>query len=1681
MRAVALACLLAWATVFVTGQVLNAEVRDVSTFSSCINSPLAIDPSLAKRMTPTGVNNLQNVTDRTPCGLLGEETSVTAITLFLSQNQRAGGETLVFQITNLPTDADTYDQSSDLDCTGTTRGTDCQLLAEPFTITFETSSVALSYALRKDPTPIPYAMLWQQGESELRVDQGEFADLPPDPTRGFYVETSQGMDCATLNNQLKEDGDDSFFGVLDNAGAVGDNLQSQVCPTPDQVDADVRAFYPQSGDGADGFYTLGDTTCDVLLCPAGTETVFEFGFGELELVTFTNWTAGFMQPLAPSCQVLRLQQEPRTTMNIAVLIGSSDVEAAPNGTETSTYTQQSQILLSTLQDGALVPDSLGLAVAGIIDVKTPVGFSGQPLAGGFTVCGTCSVTDTTNSEDGTQCIPGIVSDVPRGNTDPGTVPENCLFNPQRSVSDTMKSMISEDEQAMATDNPYTTSPGGVTAVCNGCTVPTQACRQQVTQNPDELAFYMYYTEEQMATMFGSGCSKNGEAPNVYSTRPEVAELICSAGMNGACVPGYQQTVLGNKLTSFTPCQIALSWAQKLRDKGGGQFGVGAQSISFQPGVPNNWNQEVPQCWMDGLNWMCTPENSGQIEAEVQLYTTAEELGEIISFATADFTDSAMLCGGPQDSTAGEVVAYVQNTGGSVGSYVVRASFSESVMVNTTVTTTSGDIITTTTNSTTATTSTFDVTQVGTCRLSLNPGEIGPCVITYTFSGPIDTDLLVNLVLEADIVAANRPPPLLDVRKGVTCFISAANDQSGVFGASDADLSHLIDDGDDDDSDGDDDDDYCPAYKPLFICRPSGLLGWLAKVVEMFAVTFLLVLIPLAWYFVIESCVRTRKTNKELKQTISLQSTASTALMLMFLFTVVSAQTVDILGVSSFVECVNPGGANTTLNCAGSQFATTLDLRVTTTSSQNIDAATFNVNLTVVPNQNSNEQQTGAANRCPAPTDTPCQTTTPGQVTIEVDEAVLVYGLTEVSSIVEVDGFTIPYNYLYSPVTTIRSSTDVNVGAPTDLLFLSDVHCSLLTFYYTNSPQSRSSSATSTNINVTTLFFDAPSNQQYLRCDIGAEPPQDPTQQVGDGVVVYDFLCSYPVQDGTSCGGGCDVILQYTANFQPLEPQCSVWQVTNPPSVSANIRVNVTTPLGGTESISIQSVTAGQNGASAVSSPDRFVSATILTPLEPDGLLGPDMPGYIVTCTSDGEPLNMVPDNVPTGINNVPPGVLSFNPWRERPTAGTAQCPFTGEPYPTYPLPEPCGLSFLTDDPYAMFYYVNTTLAPTVGRQCGQLGVDPTLYTHPPPVMGLTGFTTQNAQAFAPQAILQPVDCDAVGFNSSLCGTFADLVTCVPGFGIGYLDLPTRTPCNQMGYFRDMEEEMESFGDSKQARSLLVEGLPLQWDNFRGNFWTRDFPSYSLIYEPVADTFAFEVLLTIAGQFVDYPQQVTNGEIQTSGTGTFCAVNVTGGAVDGGAFFKVCNEDRLGSTGSYNLLVECGLRTDYDDRTNSFSEQTIITTPSSLLLSGVEAGTCRTAATDRPILLEVIAPNTNITTGSGASNVLCSYTLLSADTTVPSEVLLSQTEVVCTATYDPNFVLGNTTALAPPGEREPFLPDQFAPTPSTNGTDTGLSTAAKATIGVSVGILVLLICLVPCLALCIMSIKQRNLNKQLEKS
>ena len=1274
-----------------------------------------------------------------------------------------------------------------------------------------------------------------------------------------------------------------------------------------------------------------------------------------------------------------------------------------------------------------------------------------------------------------------MSDVPTGNTGGGTAPENCLFNPQRSVSDTMKSMISEDEQAMATDNPWITSPGGVTAVCNGCTVPTQTCRKQLTSNPDELPFYMYYSQEQMATMFGSGCSKNGEAPNVYSTRPEVAELICSAGMNGACVPGYQQVVLGNQLTSFTPCQIALSWAQKLRDKTKDQFGIGAQSISFQPGVPNNWNQEVPQCWMDGLNWMCTPENSGQIEAEVELYVAADYLGDVISVATGAFTDSAMLCGGPQDSTAGEVVAYVQNTGGSVGSYVVRASFSENVVVNTTVTTASGDTITTTTNSTTETTGTFDVTQVGTCRLSLNPGEIGPCVITYTFSGPIDTDLRVNLLLEADVVVANRPPPLLDVRKGVKCFISAANDQSGVFGASDADLSHLIDDGDDDDSDGDDDDDYCPAYKPLFICRPTGLLGWLAKVVEMFAVTFLLVLIPLAWYFVIESCVRTRKTNKELQQTVSLKTTTSTALMLMFMFTVASAQTVDILGVSSFVECVNPGGSNTTLDCAGSQFATTLDLRVTTTSSQNVDAATINVNLTVVPNQNSNEQQTGAANQCPAPTDTPCQTTTPGQVTIEVDEAVLVYGLTEVTSIVEVDGFTMPYNYLYSPVTTIRSSTDSNVGDPTDLLFLSDVHCSLLSFYYTNSPQSRSSSETSTKIDVSTLFFDAPSNQQYLKCDIGAEPPQDPTEQVGDGVVVYDFLCSYPIQDGTACDGACDVILQYTANFQPLSPQCRVWQVNNPPAVSANIRVNVTTPLGGTESISIQSVTVDQGGTSAVSEPNRFVSATILTPLEPDGLLGPDMPGFIVTCTSDGEPLDMVPTNVPEGINNVPSDVFSFNPWRERPNAGTAQCPITGDPYPTYPLPEPCGLSYLTNnDPYAMFFYVNTTLAPTVGRQCGQLGVDPTLYTHPPPVMGLTGFTTQNAQAFTPQVILQPTQCAAVGFNSSLCGTFSDLITCVPGFGIGYLDLPTRTPCNQMAYFRDREAEMESYTDPKQSRSILVEGLPLQWDNFRGNFWTRVANGYSLIYEPVADTFAFEVLLTIAGQFVDYPQQVTNGELQTSGTGTFCAVNVTGGAVDGGAFFKVCNEDRLGSTGSYNLLVECGLRTDYDDTTNSFSAQTILTSPSSLLLSGVEAGTCRTAATDRPIILEVIAPNTNITDATGASNILCSYTLLSADTVVPSEVLLSQTEVVCTATYDPNFVLGNTTALAPTGERQPFLPDQFAPTPGSNETDTGLSTAAKATIGVTVGILVLLVCIVPCLALCIMAIKQKNLNKQLGK-
>lgn len=1737
------------------GQVLNGIVRSVSTFDTCTNSPLATDPSLARRVVPTIENQLTGMPDKTPCGILGESTPITAVTVFLETNEVAGGDNLVFSIPSIPNDP-TGTSGEAGDCAGTLEGTDCQVLAQPLVITFESSNAVLSYSLIKTVRPIPYAMVWEESEN---------AAFPGDGTPGTnspYRTFSSAESCSALLSQNSMPDVANPFRSAPNAGPVGRSQQRSVCPTQDALAqaANTLRFEGAAKYFPDYDYFEINPTCNILACPTTDED------GDYV------WKYGYLAALEPVCSAFRIQESPRTLINVEVKLGQ--------GTDATDFTQTGQLTMSSLQDGALVPDTSGTVLAAIVTIASPIGFVGQPLSGGIITCGTC-VQPAEGDTEAPPCTYGLLSDI---------TPDS----------------VSEDGSLIQTRNPWTNTQGGLDATCanndgeecDPCNIPTQACRRILLQDPTAQGSWYYVTEDEWVRSFGSGCSKNGMATDIFITRPEVAELMCAGDQGGTCVPGYQQVTLGDDFTSTTPCENFLVQAQQLFAQAEGA------KVSFA-GVPLDYNQVTPPYWMDKLRLLRDPTSSGTIQIEVELYLSADYVGEAVSVSTGSLLGSTILCSAPQNNAAGEVFANVQNTGATAGSYRVEANFG-----------TAGEI-----DSVTGETSfvpldggTTVVTQVTDCTISLEPLQIGACTIPFTYAGPIDPDLVVALTLYSGTVVAGRGPVELS-SIDVQCFITSETGGGQTFGTVDFTdfVGDRFDTPEDDDDDGNDTCYFWQIWPWPNYCTPDTVKDWMARILFWCLMLFwTAVVLGIVIYSCMSLCTMNsiRKLQKKLSSksanTISTASTSLLATSMLFLCLVCSADAsssspppsplsptittmrnsnggesfsfssessgysteglgvwnviignmgvlaffavlnvlvmgvvisavratdwwkalreqafslatmrmtirsgggailptlvavsllaccssvhgqVNILSVSSFRECVFTGNSSTGLNCGASEFATTIDLEIFTpsgTSADNVSTATFNVDLTTVPNQNSDEQQLGSGIRCPAESEDQCQTTTPAQITVTASESVLIYEMQDITGTDEGEFF-IPYNYYYVPVATVVGTTDdAFSGAAEDLLDSSTYHnvqCQFLSSYYSTGEVDLGGQSTIDTRTFTTKIL----NDQQLRCPTTAQPPfNPPTQQKAEGALHYEFSCTYTRNTAQCQSGGCQVNLEYSAVFEPLGPFCRVYALTNPPSLGVNIEVSITTPFT-TETLQLQSVTIGADGATGVSEPNRLVSATILGPLTPDGLIGPDLQGYIVVCNGDEENpgvLNMVPDTVQQTSGTFDTDSLAFNPWNERPqTPGTDTCPFTGEDYPKYPTPEPCGLSFLfPDDPWAMFYYVPPSLTPTYGRQCGQNGVDPALYQHPTPQLQFNSLLRANGATLPVQQLIPSTQCIGSGVDE-VCGLgeISNVFTCVPGFGIGYLDLDTETPCNKMATFRDSSATMADLDQTEgpnAAQSFLVPDVPLQWDNANPIHWIRN---RGFFYKPPGGSTGYEMLVTVAGQLVDYPQTVTNGELETGGAGgSFCTLNVTGTAFSGAAYYKVCNQDRLRTVGNYNLAVECGYVSDYDQATDSFSEASVLVSPASLLLSDVQAGTCVTAATVAPFLLEFLGSTTGGNSSSEAP-IQCNYKLFSADTLNPSDVLLSETAVVCQTTFTPTFVLGNETLTVPDTLTGVIDPSDVIP--SNNDTDTdsdGLSTVGEIAvwtlvIGFILGALLLGCCI------CCGSIVQKNKTKKL---
>jgi len=694
---------------------------------------------------------------------------------------------------------------------------------------------------------------------------------------------------------------------------------------------------------------------------------------------------------------------------------------------------------------------------------------------------------------------------------------------------------------------------------------------------------------------------------------------------------------------------------------------------------------------------------------------------------------------------------------------------------------------------------------------------------------------------------------------------------------------------------------------------------------------------------------------------------------------------QILSVSSFRECVSfsdSSGSGDSLDCGDSSFATVVEMRLQTGQDGEDNTERFEAQITVVPNQASDETQTGSGTDCPAPDDTTCQTVTPGTVSASAGAATHAYRLTEVQS-----GKGLPYEHYFNIFTHIIDSEDASLRGSDglDLLLAMDppAQCVYVSRMITNG--ATPISVASEDGTMQAVFDSADSNFDHIGCGQGAHAPQNLRATTAVGAVSYTYGCAHICTDSTST---CNTYVEVSANFQDLGPKCRLFRVADKPEIAADVTITLNA-LGSPpiqETIKLSTIASNLSGATSISTPGGTMAATIVGTFSADGLEGASLPGYLITCTSDGSILDL------GGAS------LSDNPFEDLPSSETDTCSFNdGSPDMPYPGPavatEPCAIAHLTGgDPFAMYAFLNDSMGVTQGTACGMSNVAVDIFSRPPAAMN-TGSSS------APSVEIKTL----VPRTQGGTGAYSDLVFCVPGHGLEFMDRPAPSPCDIMDAMRTFEadEAAASMVSGYIPGGKLSPYAPFVYTPLTPNAWPAidtGGGSYFYVVKPNKPA-SLDIELTLAGGAIGIREGVPNASLDP--TVTFCAV---GAGRIGSANYKVCNDGASPAPANYNLLIQCGLESAYNPLTLQFTAPSgTLVTPASRLLANVPPGECRTPGSDGLFGIQVTALDT-----TDADAILCAYTVQSADTTSPSNVVLARATIQCLR----QDIYSNGTAVTP---------------------------------------------------------------------
>lgn len=1666
--------------------VLSGEVESVAVVDQCSN--LSTDDLQYVLESVPGSGALDNATDDTVCGLFGDETSVTTVTISLEANQVAGQDDIVFEIPGPPNVGASGTPDGDTDCYAVLDGQNCAVYNQSMVFTFSTTNAVAVHKSKPYPRDVAYGMYWLQSAS---LETSTFVGAAS--ARSFFTRRVSEVSTNIADKLI------SPFEVIDSTTNVGRSGITSVCPsrTTGALSAGELDYYPDFPDRVDpdtGRFASLTSDPLILFCPT-----------LLGVATLTQaWRAGYAERIVMNCLVYDLAEAPDIMLNARLDIGLQVTDPTTGAQSVQTI---SRIMLSTLQKGAEVVDPLGIVVASLVGFTSDAPLA-QPRSGSVQECAAC-MHDSGDPDQDPSCKNGR-------RTDYAQPVEHGDFDP------------------VYTTIPWRDTDGGKQCLMERCPIPAQVCSQTMFDDPGVRSQWSYVDPVTRNIGYGEGCSKNGQSDDFYGKNPSAAELMCGNQMGGTCMAGYEQTSPIEVATftpeaSATPCEIDVDRSISL-DKYANQ----GEEVSFSDTMPDDFNNVQPQFAWDAGRMIEAIDGNAQVRFTVILRTTAAFHGEATEIATGVIVSAGMICGVPSNSGAGVISVLVKNTGTLAGNFIADAAFPATVSdapSNNTASDATADPDDTTAG--------YAAEDIVPCTVSLEPNQNGTCTIRFEFAGPVDTDLEVTISLTSGTVVAGEANKVLSTAQG-SCLVGAEITSSGAFGS--PSFSDLFDpSGRSPYQDSAD----CPAYYFCVFCTPQDIGGilWCVALWLTFAIALLWAIIGDC--FCIKYMVdKYRVVNiqsaalKQKKRGIN----ASSMVTMMLLISGVSASTgappahgwaasvstsvmvmgaIVAIGMGSMAnysrrESARPSGDHTRTICAfvaatllvascsgqgvitgissyneyevitdadgnvlinDGEPVTTLTMDIKTAVQDGLSTVAVNVNMTVVPNEATGDQASDqtSGSVCTASSNTTCQSTRRALMAFTADQAVLKFGLTPMDGLP--DGAFLPWNYYYNQVTEIVDTNDPDVHSISDLATAGDGRtagdgfCSLLSSHHT-----AGSTPFPTGIDIDAEFNDPASNSDHMRIPTNSQPPMNTFSSTAKGGTEYLFFCRHPcLASVASAPTACTTTVAVMSNFQNASPSCRAFTIDSLPALSVDMRMNITNPAAGIdETGTVRTITSGVQGASVVTTPNNLAALEIFG-VAGGGSLGPSVGEILITCTSDGSDLNMVPDGINQGTNSVPPESLSFNPYRSiniaDPSPGT--CSITGEQYATDRLmPESCTLERITGetDPYAMMFIIDNTDVSKIGGSAGLYGVSDSLYA-------TNGGRFDFASNMAPVVPLVSL----IPREQGGAGTFENFFTGVPRFGAG----TNFTAATVMGLQRSYQDGTAPYSGEFTGARLPPKApfMPISYRN-RGvtpNIWTR-IPAGGgaplLFMEPSSRSYSIKATATFSGTVLPYLSPVPNGDIDSSLTECLLDMSTTVGTVDGIVSYQVCNPATTGRPANYEVLPTCGLASTFNTQLSAFiGAPTARVVPTSRILGNVEPNSCRNVATDGGFIIEITATTAGITNGTDA--LLCVVNLLSQDTQVPSEMAFPPEVVQCRVSGAMrNASISDTPyyGYAPLDTRDPLVSP--SPTPTPTDSDGNANEIEAAIFSVGAIVLVLGFCGL-CVCMSALGIRSRRLNKELK--